>query len=141
MEDQPREQLNRVAVTGSLGEQVAARYLARRGCSILARNWQAHPGEIDIIAECPAHMGKTLVFAEVRTRRGRRGLAEESISRRKAANMASAASSYMVARDLDPEATLWRIDLIAIAMSGPHITSINWIQGAIEEGAASGDEW
>ena len=136
-------------VTGRSGEEAATQYLASRGCIILARNWQAHPGEIDIIARCP--LGRSafreiesgylderstqpvLAFIEVRTRHGRDGLAEESISRRKATSMAAAAFSYMAANGLDPNSTHWRIDLIAIAMSGDNLAGINWVQGAIAE--------
>jgi hypothetical protein len=39
----------------------------------------------------------------------------------------------MVAHDLDSERTPWRIDLVAVAMRGPDIVSINWIQNAVEE--------
>lgn len=128
--------------TGGRGEDVAALYLRRRGCTILARNWHANPGEIDIIASCPLETqsppeesskpATILTFVEVRTRHGREGLAEESISPRKANSMISAAYSYMAVHDLDPEITSWRIDLVAIAMSGRTITAINWVQGAIE---------
>lgn len=141
MTDPPEKGRGRKA-TGGRGEDVAALYLRRRGCSILARNWRANPGEIDIIAGCPVDMqpspgkGSTsatlLAFVEVRTRHGREGLAEESISSRKADSMISAAYSYMVAHNLDPEIIPWRIDLVAVAMSGRTITAINWVQGAIE---------
>ena len=132
--ERPRE----TSETGRQGEEIAARYLEGRGCTVLARNWQANPGEVDIVAECPSQSGfnpggRELAFAEVRTRHGRQGLAEESISRRKAGSMVAAAYSYMEAHNLDPEATHWRIDLIAIAMEGSRITSINWIQGALDE--------
>ena len=126
------------ARTGHDGEEAAARYLTQHGCTILARNWHAHPGEVDIVAECPALSalspgGKELAFIEVRTRHGRAGLAEESISRRKAASMAAAAYAYMASRHLDPDITSWRIDLLAISMSGPAIDSINWIRGVLDE--------
>ena len=86
------------------------------------------------MAECPSpDAGPTLCFVEVRTRHGRQGLAEESISPRKASSMASAAYAYMAAHDLDVERTAWRIDLVAVAMRGSDIVSINWIQNAVEE--------
>lgn len=135
--------------TGRAGEEAATRYLSNRGCIILARNWQAHPGEVDIIARCPVGRSAfreldsgylderstqpVLAFVEVRTRHGRDGLAEESISRRKATNMAAAAFAYMRANGLDPNTTHWRIDLMAIAMSGDDMMGINWVQGAIGE--------
>lgn len=142
--------------TGDAGEEAAVNYLANRGCIILARNWHANPGEVDIIARCPAGRAAfremdsgyldekgtqpVLAFIEVRTRHGREGLAEESISRRKAMSMAAAAYAYMNANNLDPTTTPWRIDLVAIAVSGDDLLGINWVQGAIgEEMVGSGD--
>jgi putative endonuclease len=128
---------------GGRGEDVAALYLRRQGCTILARRWYAHPGEIDIIASCPSRpMGTdalsferspTLAFVEVRTRHGHEGMAEESISQRKASSMVSAAYAYMAAHNIDPEATAWRIDLVGVTMLGGKVTDINWVKGAIEE--------
>ena len=119
--------------TGQKGEELAANYLVRQGCKVLARNWRANPGEVDIIAECPGPE-PVLAFVEVRTRHGRTGLAEESISKRKAASMVSAAYAYMEAHSLDPEVTHWRIDLVAVSVSGAKVSAINWVQGALDEG-------
>ncbi len=137
------------ADTGRTGEDAAAGYLKYKGCTILARNWRASPGEVDIVAECHVNCApclpkgsqnlsacpcqSVLAFVEVRTRHGGTGLAEESISRRKAANMVAAAYAYMASQNFNPDTTPWRIDLVAISMSGPNITAINWIQGAIDE--------
>lgn len=48
--------------------------------------------------------------------------------------MTSAAYAYMAANDLDPETIPWRIDLIAVSLAGGDMASINWVQGAIDEG-------
>ncbi|HET9494784.1 MAG TPA: YraN family protein [Chloroflexia bacterium] len=122
------------AATGREGEDAAARYLEAQGCRVLARNWRANPGEIDIVAECPPGPGErepTLAFVEVRTRHGEPGLAEESITPRKAASMAAAAYAYMLAHDIDPEATPWRIDLVAVAVRGTRVLDLNWAAGVV----------
>jgi Holliday junction resolvase-like predicted endonuclease len=85
-----------------------------------------------------AALQSTLAFVEVRTRHGHAGLAEESIAQRKALSMAEAAYAYMAAHNLDPEATRWRVDLVAISMSATRIKSINWIKGALDEGMVCG---
>ncbi len=47
-----------------VGEDLAAKFLVKKGYEILKRNYRAATGEIDIIA----HHGDTLVFVEVKTR-------------------------------------------------------------------------
>ena len=49
---------------GALAEEQAARYLANKGHRILAQNFRATGGEIDIVS---SH-NKTLVFVEVKER-------------------------------------------------------------------------
>lgn len=124
------------AETGRSGEELACSYLQRHGCAILARNWRVSTGEVDIVAECPAiekGSERELAFVEVRTRGGRRGLAEESISERKAASMVAAAYAYMNERNLDPESTPWRIDLLALSVDSAGNTAVNWIKSALGE--------
>ncbi|MFQ5671445.1 MAG: YraN family protein [Acidobacteriota bacterium] len=50
---------------GRRGEDLAARYLERRGWRILARRFRVRGGEIDLIAEDAGQ----IVFVEVKTRR------------------------------------------------------------------------
>ncbi len=49
---------------GALAEEQAARYLADKGHRVLARNFRATGGEIDIVS----FHNKTLVFVEVKER-------------------------------------------------------------------------
>ena len=49
---------------GKRGEKVAARFLKRKGCKIVQRNYRCNFGEIDLIAA----NGEYLVFVEVKTR-------------------------------------------------------------------------
>ncbi len=134
---------NSRARTGQRGEDAAARFLAGKGCVIKERNWRVPTGEVDLVAECPSSNpgGETLTpheavlaFVEVRTRHGRTGLSEESITHRKAASMLAAAHAYLEAHSLNPDDVAWRIDLVAIAVVGETIKSINWVQGVLDEG-------
>lgn len=102
---------------GATGEQIAARHLERAGCTILARNWRHSIfGELDIVAQ----EGEEIIFVEVRTRRGplRSAInaALESITPQKRARLLELAQAYRAAHDL--ERTVWRVDVIAVAVNG-----------------------
>lgn len=49
-----------------MGEQWAAEYLIKHGCTILARNWRCPYGELDVVAAS----GDYILFVEVKTRSG-----------------------------------------------------------------------
>lgn len=80
---------------GREAEERAARYLAERGLSIVARNFRVRGGEIDLICRD----GRTLVFVEVRQRSRRDfGGAAESITYAKRRRIILAARFYLASR-------------------------------------------
>jgi len=60
----PRKPPPKTIETGKTGEKLALRALRRAGYRVLATNFRARGGEIDIVAD---HNG-TIVFVEVKTR-------------------------------------------------------------------------
>ena len=79
-------------LAGGDGEERAAAFLASRGLAILARNFRARVGEVDVIAQ----EGDVLVFVEVRLRSsGSHGGALESITPRKQRRIQAAANAYL----------------------------------------------
>ena len=102
---------------GRLGEEIAAAYLARRGYDIVTRNWRTRAGELDIVARD----GEWLVIVEVRARRGGGATApvlgrpEESVTRRKQAQLAALAEAYLFEH---PWHGPWRVDVIALELRG-----------------------
>lgn len=50
---------------GKIGEDIAIRFLKKKGYKILYRNWRCKLGEVDIVAQ----EKDFLVFAEIKTRR------------------------------------------------------------------------
>lgn len=78
--------------TGRHGEELAAQYLTRQGYRIIARNYRAPCGEVDIIAR----ESGVLVFIEVKTRTGCGfGSPAESVTYRKRQQISKAALVYL----------------------------------------------
>lgn len=96
---------------GTLGENIAIRYLTRQNYSILARNWTSRWAEIDIIAQ---HQS-TLVFVEVKTRQGRNlGKPEDLYHLRKHQAFLRAIQRYLASTSHEFES--YRVDLITITL-------------------------
>ena len=82
---------------GKEGEDIACKFLKKRGYKILTRNFRTKMGEIDIIAEKKG----TVVFFEVKTRKSRRyGLPKEYVSELKKKRILSAALFYLTKKKL-----------------------------------------
>lgn len=82
---------------GIKGENIAVRYLIKKGFQILDRNFRCRLGEIDIIA-----MDKgCLVFIEVRTKSSiKYGLPQESVTQAKINKLRRLAQFYLVQKSL-----------------------------------------
>lgn len=79
-------------VLGAIGEDVAERYLTRRGMVLLDRNWRCRDGEIDLVLRD----GDEVVVCEVKTRRTRTfGDPLESITRAKLARLRRLAGCWL----------------------------------------------
>ena len=66
--------------TGRLGEEIAKKFLEKKGYKIVEQNYRSKFAEIDLVVK----QGKELVFVEVRTKRGEMfGTPEESLDKRK----------------------------------------------------------
>jgi putative endonuclease len=95
--------------TGIQGEEIACRFLSRKGYRILDRNWRSGHWELDIIAR----IENTIVFCEVKTARtGRYGSAIEWVTPRKVRHIASAALNYMTSHDV--QGCSFRFDVIGL---------------------------
>jgi len=98
--------------TGNTGETIAIKHLKAKGYSIIETNWRQSPYEIDIIAQ----IGNDIVFVEVKTRRSiAHGFPEESVTKKKAQSLFTAASIYLEEHGLENEI---RFDIIAVVLSG-----------------------
>jgi putative endonuclease len=107
--------------SGAWGEDLALRYLLRRGYRLLARNYRKRRGEIDLIVTDD----ETLVFVEVKLRRSTGyGDPLEAVTFRKQATIRSLAEQYLA--ENQPEFETLRFDVIGIlaTRSGTRIVHI-----------------
>ncbi len=96
---------------GKIGEDLAAAYLLKEGYTLLARNFKARYGEIDLIVR-DKH---TLIFVEVKTRIGNAfGTPEEAVTPRKLREVIQTAQYYKTQHLELPEA--FRVDVIGIVL-------------------------
>ena len=110
---------------GAWGEEQAVDYLRRKGMKILARNFRAPVGEIDIIAQSC----KTLIFIEVKTRRGTAfGTPQEAVGPRKQQQIIRTAQWYLGQQrsgQLQP-----RFDVVAILCKSDETVEITHLTDA-----------
>ena len=107
--------------TGTIGEELACRYLESLGYTIHERNWRYGHKEVDIIAQ----WGPTLVIAEVKTRSSGSYLkARESVTREKERFLIQAADHYVRLHHLELEV---RYDIIALDIASDHTYPIEHI--------------
>lgn len=100
---------------GRWGEEVACRYLKRKGYQIIDQNFQCRLGEIDIIARD----GLQLVFVEVKTRQNQTyGLPCEAVNKVKIRHLKRTAAYFAVLHS--QEETESRIDVIEILKKDGH---------------------
>lgn len=107
---------------GRRGEQAAERVLRRAGLIILARNWRAAGGELDLAAMD----GNTLVFVEVKARAAAFDPAHRPVSRPQRRRIARAARAFrgrFGVRELP-----FRFDLITITGDPRRPRSLTWNQ-------------
>ena len=83
---------------GAWGEELAARYLQRKGYRIIARNFRIRQGELDIIAS----KGRYLAFVEVKTRKNDQfGAAREFITPAKQRRLIQTAAYWCMIHPTD----------------------------------------
>lgn len=113
--------------TGSRGEQMAAAYLTEQGCEILAHNWHAPYGEIDLIAR----KGETLLFVEVKTRSaGMIATPAEAVTLSKRKKLTDTAKAYLVQNPLPLQP---RFDILEIYLDGSGAFSrAVWLENAFD---------
>lgn len=102
-----------------IGESLAVKHFKARGCEILARNYRARRGEIDIVVQD----GEFTVFVEVKTRRSLKfGLPQSAVTLQKQKQISKVALAYLQTHNLLDAPC--RFDVIAIHLS-PQLELLN----------------
>lgn len=110
---------------GNAGEELAVKFLRKKGYKIREQNFNIRQGEIDIVAE----FKNEIIFVEVKTRTSDAfGSAFESITRKKADRIITAAWTYL--KKFQLEDRLFRIDAVSVTFPGP---VIEHLENALEE--------
>ncbi|MDZ4743624.1 MAG: YraN family protein [Verrucomicrobiota bacterium] len=114
---------------GDFGEEMAAYYLRKyHRYKILARQWEAEHGEIDLLARDR----DTLVFVEVKTRASEDfGRAAAAVNAQKRRNLSRAALEYL--RRLNKKDIYFRFDIVEVVkVEAPETYECRLIQNAFE---------
>ena len=109
-------------LTGRFGEDLAAKFLEKKGYKILKRNWGSRWGEIDIIGEVDG----VIVFVEVKTKTSLLyGSPTQMVDSRKLQQIARMAAVYPAGIK-----QMKRIDVVTVLLNRDHsVREINHYQG------------
>jgi putative endonuclease len=110
---------------GRIGEDLAHRYLRRRGCTVIGRNYRTRSGsgEIDLVVRD----GATVAFVEVKTRASADfGGPERAVNFEKRDHLRRAARDYARRAEIDWQQT--RFDVVSIVLGPPE--RIEWTKDA-----------
>lgn len=111
---------------GDMGEEVAAKYLRKKGYKILDRNYRCRFGEIDIIAKLKDYY----VFVEVKTRRNENyGRPVESINTVKIKHILKTIQFYLSQNRIHNSNI--RVDAIEVLMNRKDYAKINHIENIV----------
>jgi len=115
---------------GLLGENLACRYLIRKGYRIVERNFRKQSGEIDILAW--DRREKMFVFVEVKTRTSDFfGEPQEAVNFFKQQKLLKTVYRYLERSKCEED---FRIDVIGIKLDyGRRVARLEHIRNAVEE--------
>ena len=108
-----------------MGEDLAHRYLRRKGCTVVARNFRARSGagEIDLVV----WHGGALVFVEVKTRSSEEyGAPEAAVDAEKRMAIQRTAREYSRRSGVEWDKT--RFDIVSVVLGQP--VRIEWLRDA-----------
>lgn len=112
---------------GDRGEAEAARYLRKKGYTLLASQWRCRFGELDLVAR--SRQG-VLCFVEVKLRSaGAIGLPREFVDARKRERLRAAAACYLSVHELEVPA---RFDVAEVYVEKNGRLRVEYLENAFE---------
>ena len=112
---------------GDRGEAEVARYLRRKGYTLLASQWRCRFGELDLVAR---DRRGTVCFVEVKLRSaGAIGLPREFVDVRKQERLRTAAAAYLSTHDIDAPA---RFDVAEVYAENDGRLRVEYLENAFE---------
>lgn len=112
---------------GRRGEDLAHRYLRRKGFKVVARNYRLGAGDAE--ADVIGWHGEELVFVEVKTRRtGEHGPPDRAVGEEKREHLRRVAREY-TRKSKTPIGRV-RFDLVNVIMTDP--PELEWLPGAFK---------
>lgn len=112
---------------GDRGEAEVARYLRKKGYTLLASQWRCRFGELDLVAR---DKRGTVCFVEVKLRsQGAIGLPREFVDIRKQERLRTAAAAYLSTHDIDAPA---RFDVAEVYAENDGSLRVEYLENAFE---------
>ena len=112
---------------GTAGEAFVAKYLRKKGYTLLASQWRCRFGELDLVAK---DKRGTICFVEVKLRsEGAIGLPREFVDRRKQERLRSAAAVYLSTHEMDAHA---RFDVAEVYAQSDGTLRVEYLESAFE---------
>ena len=118
--------MSRTKAAGDRGEAEVARYLRKKGYTLLASQWRCRFGELDLVAR---DRRGTICFVEVKLRSaGAIGLPREFVDQRKQERLRKAAACYLSTHEIDAPA---RFDVAEVYTDEDHrIVRLEYLEDA-----------
>lgn len=119
--------MSRTKAAGDRGEAQVAKYLRKRGYTLLASQWRCRFGELDLVAR---DRRGTVCFVEVKLRSDHSiGLPREFVDGRKQERLRTAAAAYLSAYEIDAPA---RFDVAEVYAENDGALRVEYLENAFE---------
>ena len=119
--------MNRPKVAGDRGEAEVAKYLRKKGYTLLASQWRCRFGELDLVAK---NKRGIICIVEVKLRGTRAiGLPREFVDERKRQRLRTAAAAWLSRHEIDAPV---RFDVAEVYEEENGVLRVEYLENAFE---------